>query len=503
MQRIIDIIEKYQMIQSGMRVLAAVSGGADSVCLLLALAAYRKQKEFSLYVIHVEHGLRGEESLVDAQYVKELCEKLTVPFYLESVDADGAAKEQHQSVEEAARELRYEAFHRVARQIGADRIAVAHNENDQAETMLWNLVRGSGLTGLGGIRPVRGKIIRPLLFLGRQEIEQILTEQGVAWRTDRTNFSCDYTRNRIRLQILPMLAQDLNHQAVNHIAEAAKRLQAVQDYLDDQCQAAAVDCVRLTEDEVYLELPGYEKQQQLLQKELLKRCICLLRDGMGLKDVGSVHLEALEKLCIQPCGKRCVLPGGIRAERVDREGISGSAMGEKRPMVRFWQEKQEAQQHGRKLTAKAQNTEAQKDTDRCSAMQKHADEIPLRPGQTQQVGNLRIQSARLDASPSLMDEILQEKKYTKWLSYDTIGCNACFRRRCAGDYLVINDRGGRKKLKDYLIDEKIPQKQRDQLWLLADGSHVLWVIGWRISEAAKINGNTRKILKIQVEEEIK
>ena len=493
MRRIIHTIEAYQMIQPGMKVLAAVSGGADSICLLLALAAYRKQKDFSLYVIHVEHGLRGEESLADAQYVEDLCTQLTVPFYLEPVDAMRAATERHQSVEEAARELRYEAFHRVARQIGADRIAVAHNENDQAETMLWNLVRGSGLTGLGGIRPVRGKIIRPLLFLGRQEIEQILTEQGMVWRTDRTNLSCDYTRNRIRLQILPMIAQDLNHQAVNHIAEAAKRLQAVQDYLDDQCQAAAADCVRLTGDKVYLELSGYKKQHPLLQKELLKRCICLLRDGMGLKDVGSVHLEALEKLCTQPCGKRCVLPDGIRAERVDREEISGSAMGEKRPMVRFWQERPEDKQHSRKPTAKAQNIEAQKDVD----------EIPLRPGQTQQVGNLQIQSVRMDASPLLMDEILQEKKYTKWLSYDTINRNACFRRRRAGDYLVVNEHGGRKKLKDYLIDENIPQKQRDQLWLLADGSHILWVVGWRISEAAKINGNTRKILKIHVEEEIK
>ena len=162
-------------------------------------------------------------------------------------------------------------------------------------------------------------------------------------------------------------------------------------------------------------------------------------------------------------------------------------------MVRFWQERPEDKQHSRKPTAKAQNIEAQKDVD----------EIPLRPGQTQQVGNLQIQSVRMDASPLLMDEILQEKKYTKWLSYDTINRNACFRRRRAGDYLVVNEHGGRKKLKDYLIDEKIPQKQRDQLWLLADGSHILWVVGWRISEAAKINGNTRKILKIHVEEEIK
>ena len=174
MQRIIHTIKAYQMIQPGMRVLAAVSGGADSVCLLVTLAGYRSQMDFSLSVVHVEHGLRGEESLEDAQYVRKLCEALKVPFYLESVDAKRVAKERHLSVEEAARSLRYEAFYKVARKLQADRIAVAHNENDQAETVLWNLTRGSGLMGLGGIRPVRGNIIRPLLFLGRQGIEQIM-----------------------------------------------------------------------------------------------------------------------------------------------------------------------------------------------------------------------------------------------------------------------------------------------------------------------------------------
>ena len=138
MQRIIHTIKAYQMIQPGMRVLAAVSGGADSVCLLVTLAGYRSQMDFSLSVVHVEHGLRGEESLEDAQYVRKLCEALKVPFYLESVDAKRVAKERHLSVEEAARSLRYEAFYKVARKLQADRIAVAHNENDQAETVLWN-----------------------------------------------------------------------------------------------------------------------------------------------------------------------------------------------------------------------------------------------------------------------------------------------------------------------------------------------------------------------------
>lgn len=475
MQRIFHTIEAYEMIRPGMRVLAAVSGGADSVCLLAALAAFREQMDFSLYVIHVEHGLRGEESLEDARYVEELCRSFSVPFFLESVDAAAEARKRHLSVEEAGRALRYEAFDRIAGQVGADRIAVAHNENDQAETVLWNLVRGSGLQGLGGIRPVRGRIIRPLLFLGRPEIEQILQAQGIAWRTDRTNLTCEYTRNRIRRQLLPQLEQELNPQAIGHIASAAQRLQEVQEYLNVQCEAIAKTCVQRADDGIYLELAGYGQQHALLQKELLKHCISLLRDGAGWKDIGSVHLAALERLCCLPCGKSCVLPGGIRAERVERMTADGKA-GQKQPMVRFWLEERRAEKTG---------------TD-----------IPLRPGTEQQVGALRIQSALLDAARVQPDEILQEKKYTKWLSYDTIKSGVCFRRRRAGDYLVVNEQGGRKKLKNYLIDEKIPQKQRDQLWLLADGSHILWVVGWRISEAAKVHKDTEKVLRIHVEEEI-
>lgn len=480
MRRIYEAIQKYHMIEPGMRVLVGVSGGADSVCLLTALAQYREEGAFTLLAVHVEHGIRGAESLADASYVQELCGKLNVECVVRHVDVPAAAKERGLTVEEAGRTVRYEIFEAVAKEYAADRIAVAHNQNDQAETVMWNLVRGSGLKGLCGIRPVRDMVIRPLLFLKRSEIEEILTRLGIAWRTDRTNLETEYTRNRIRLQILPELEQSLNAQAVSHIAQAAGRLQEAEQYLEEQTEIAAGRCIQekvagppdCRFNEIILVLSEYEKEPPLIQKELLKRCLAQLQVGRGLKDVGTVHLESLQTLCRLPCGKMCSLPGQVTAAREDGT-------------VCFW--------CGKKSTGHSSG----EDTAGASAK---PCEIPLTLETAIQFGTFRAEASIVPHTQELEAEIQTEKKYTKWLSYDTINSSLCFRTRRAGDYLVVNKNGGRRKLKDYLIDQKIPRSMRDRLWLLADGPHILWVIGWRISEAAKVKQDTEKILKIQIEE---
>lgn len=479
MERIFETIRKYHMIEAGMRVIAGVSGGADSVCLLLALCRYREQVPFDITVVHVEHGIRGKESLEDAAFVKKLCEERGVPFRMEQVQAEQAARQRKMTVEEAGRALRYEVFERLRSELGANRIAVAHHMGDQAETVLWNLVRGSGVKGLGGIRPVRGAIIRPMLFLERSEIEEILNREGVSWRTDRTNLEPDYTRNRIRLQILPALERELNPGAVRHISEAALRMRKMQEYLDGETDRAAVRCIREDRGEVFLSLPLFRGYPELIRQELLKRCLILCRRGKGLKDVGAVHLDALMALAEMDCGKEYHLPGEIRAVR---EGTA----------LRFHR----------------------KGRERISQDEPFG-EVPFSIPGTLRVGKYLAHGEILENSPELMAAVcrpqsagcgadrknIEEKKYTKCMSYDTIYSNVCFRTRRPGDYLVVNQQGGRKKLKDYMIDEKIPKDQRDHVLLLASGSHILWIVGWRISEAVKVRQETRYILKIQMEEE--
>ncbi len=546
MHSIIETIEQYHMIGSGMHVIAGISGGADSVCLLFALCEYRKMVPFELTAVHVEHGLRGEESLADAAFTQELCARFEVPCRVVHVQAAQLARAEGLSTEEAGRRERYRTFHEIQKECGAQRIAVAHNQNDQAETVLWNLARGSGLRGLCGMSPVRGDIIRPLLFTDRARIEEILREAGLSWRTDRTNLQTEYTRNRIRLSLLPQMERDLNSRAAGHIAEAAGRLRQVQEYLDRETDRAAGSCICEDGASLCIDLPLWRERDPLIRQELLKRAV-----GMcgGLKDFGRVHLQALEALCEMDCGKELCLPGRLRAVREreivrltreagaelpgtagrlagenrnvpageDRDifaGKSGDAsVGENRDTSAGKSGDTSAGENRNVSTGENRDTSVGKSGDTSAGENRNASARENRNTPAQQEiqvpvpGTFRADGRRVRTElylnrPELRDQIITEKKYTKWLSYDTINSNILqFRKRRPGDYLVIDSRGGRKKLKDYLIDLKVPRAQRDRIWLLAAGSHVLWVVGYRISEAAKVTESTKELMKIQMEEE--
>ncbi len=495
---IFDTIRKYHMIEEGMHVIAGVSGGADSVCLLYVLCEYRRQLPFELSVVHVEHGLRGEESLEDAGFTRKLCGRLGVPCRVVHAQVERLARAEGISIEEAGRRERYRIFREVMEECGAQRVAVAHNRDDQAETVLWNLARGSGLRGLGGMSPVRGELIRPLLFTDRERIEQILTEAGLPWRTDRTNLQQEYTRNRIRLSILPQMEQELNGRAAEHIAGAAERLRQVQEYLDRMTAAAAKACVRRDGDSVCVELDALLRQDALIREELLKAAVSMCG---GTRDFGSIHLRALLRLCGLDCGKELRLPGGLRAVRED--GIV-RLIKKNATVSDGVSEPPEAEIQTIPVPGAAGRRTATHVTDISAAAATEA-EISVCPGKAARSGSLCVDGWRLkyeflENSPGLMCQIV-EKKYTKWLSCDTINYNALqLRTRRTGDYLVINAAGGRRKLKDYLIDCKVPRDQRDRVWLLTDGPHVLWAIGCRISEAAKVTEDTETVLKVQLEE---
>ena len=478
MRRVFETIEKYHMIRPGMKILAAVSGGADSVCMLLVLEAYRRQVPFELEAVHVEHGIRGEESRADAAFVERLCSERGICCQVVSCDAPEAAGRLHMSLEEAARTLRYEILRKICREHGCDVIATAHHAMDQAETVLWNLARGTGAAGLAGIRPVSGDLIRPMLEITREEIEAILRDCAVTYRTDRTNADMAYTRNRIRGVLLPWMEQNLNRQTARHICRAAEHVRGLQDFADRMADEAEKNCIRQGRsgagspgtDAMELLLAPFAGLDPYLQGEVLRRCIARCRDGKGLKDIGAVHIQMLRDLVCMPCGKQVHLPG----IRVCRESgklvfskIGAREKAEDRPQAHF----------------------------------------PLfDPGTGQLVPEFSISpwlvkaavKARQDVET---DEIFREKTYTKFLSYDTITCNVCFRTRRPGDFLVVNAQGGRKKLGDYFTDRKVPAAQRDSLWLLADGSRILWIPGYRIGEDVKVTADTRQILVLELEPE--
>lgn len=203
--RILDTIKKNGIIKKGDRVVVGVSGGPDSVCLLHVL--WRLRKDFDLYIVavHINHMLRGSESCRDENYVKSLCSELEIELQSICVDIKKVSKEKNMSLEEAGREERYRHFEIVADSVGASRIAVAHNKNDQAETVLMNIIRGSGLDGLKGMDYIRGRIIRPLLDIERNEIEAYCRENSLNPITDSSNLEDIYSRNKIRLNVIPYI----------------------------------------------------------------------------------------------------------------------------------------------------------------------------------------------------------------------------------------------------------------------------------------------------------
>lgn len=458
-QKVTETIEKYQMILQGDHVITGVSGGADSLCLLAVLRAYRRQCPFQITVIHVEHGLRGQASLEDAAFVEQLCAGWEIPCMVRQVNIRQEAAGTGETLEEAGRRLRYAIFEECRRELGGTRIAVAHNQNDQAETVLLNLARGSGVRGLGGILPVRGRIIRPLLFVSRKEIEGWIEEQGLSYRTDETNLEMEYTRNKIRLEILPKLEQEINKGTVKHMAAAAVHLQKAESYLQRQAEKRYAVCVEQAEGAAVIRLSPFLAEEELLQEYILRLTVEKLLKGRGLKDYSEKHFEAMKKLAEMPCGRQMDFPGGIRGIR-KRDELC--------------------------LTAAVKKT-GQKEIQRLT-----------RSGIYEITGR-RFQVEFLEKPENML--CFPEKKYTKWLAYDTIKHDVCLRTRRTGDYLIINQAGGKKKLKDYMIDQKIPREERDHILLLAEGSHILWVVGWRISEAAKVTDQKNNIIKIQMMED--
>ncbi len=502
-------MSRFSMVPEDGRILAAVSGGADSVCLFLAL----RELGYDVSVVHVEHGIRGEESLEDCEYVRELCREYQAELRVIFVDAPKASREGAMSLEEAARQERYRALWQAAGEMGIRCIATAHHRMDQAETVLWNLIRGSSVGGLGGIRPVRREdgmtLIRPLIGCGRDEIEEYLRQRGVLWRTDRTNNDLQITRNAIRMKVLPSL-ESLNPGAVRHIVSAADDLRDVEAYLEEKTEetfrkvileigplrnvpgsdggtiseeavsagaiseeiasgkavsagaisegTASGEAVFLTADrDVLAACP------RVIRLRVLRRMIGLCCGG--LKDITRRHVEALDKLCCGNCGLRASLPGN--AEAVSEAGIL-------------------------RLTSMGGETAIQGSFSDGFSGDMTGEAVLTENGvYTAETGGSKI-TLQVEFITWGGGEV-PKNKFTKYLAYDTITPNVTLRTRRPGDYLVVNSQGGRRKLKDYLIDEKVPRGRRDDIWLIAQGSHILWVIGMRISEDAKVQKGSEAI----------
>ena len=423
---------EYDMLPPGGAVLCAVSGGADSMCLLHLLLELSWEGGFRVCAAHYHHGMRGEAADADAAFVSQWCADRGVPCVVERGDVYAEAERRGLGVEETGRRLRYEFLRRAAAELGCGRVATAHNADDNLETLLLHLARGTGLHGLAGIPPRRGEIVRPLLTTSRAEITAYLEEHNVPHVEDATNADEYYARNRIRRQVVPVLRQ-LNPRLTESAAETMGYLRADDDFLNAQA-AAACQNARWAEDDLVIEARYIAQLPAAIAPRAVRRLLEMMGDGDT--NCSAAHLKAVVSLARgEDPSAVAYLPGGRLAQRVYQELL---------------------------LTTQA-------------------DPLPPFPaeplcldGETEAAGTPWRASCRRVTCP----EAGEEQQGAFYLARDSIQGPLLLRPRQTGDEIALPRRGGTKSLKKLFIDEKIPRRERERIPVLADDRGVAAVAGF-------------------------
>lgn len=452
------VIKDNELIKEGERVVVGVSGGADSVCLLLVLKEIMPLE--CITAVHINHGIRGDEAARDEDFVLQLCKRQGIRLEIRRLDVPLFARDNKISEEEAGRVLRYRVFEEIRLLYKADKIAVAHNLNDVAETFLMNLSRGSGITGLTGIKLRSGVLIRPLIKTSRAEIEEIAACFGESFITDSTNNSLIYTRNRIRKRVIPEL-EEVNERAVSHINDACERLEKIEGYIIKEAAKAYKSYVTKGKD-IFISNEILTLDEVIIEEVLHKA----LSEAAGrARDIGGVHISYLLELFSKQVGREIDLPYQVRAFR-EYKGIrlKGSA------------NKSESGESIQVLPELLLHTE---DVEGISTVASEEDNIRL----TFEDGSVKN---------------LSQNSCIRWFDYDKIAENVMVRFKEEGDFLVISPEGDKKKLKKYFVDSKIPSDKRGGIPLVVSGNDVLWIIGYRTGEGTRITKSTKKLLKMEI-----
>lgn len=432
--------ERNQLFREGEGVVVGLSGGADSVFLLWLLVRFRERWKLRLQAVHINHGIRGDEAFRDEEYAVSFAESLGVPCRAERADIPFLAKVWKMTEEEAGRSFRYQCFEKIREELRFDKIAVAHHRDDQAETILFQLLRGSGLRGLGGMRPQRGRIVRPLLETGRLEIERVLKEKGIPFCTDATNGQDMYARNLIRNRVMPYLREKIQPMAAEHIAGTGAQLQEVMEYIDWQRDRTYDEIVQrdasgiIVDAGIFLDIPS------VIGRELILKMIQELSGKR--QDITSAHVEAVASIFQGETGKRYMLPYGLVAEK-SYDKLKLYQAGEDREPENIYFTP-EIISLGREYN------------------------IPSSQGQCCYIVFNK-------KSVKKLEELNLKKHCTKCFDYAKMDSMPMFRYPEEGDFLWLDCAGRVKKLSRLFIDEKIAREERGKMVVLAEGHHILWI----------------------------
>ena len=460
-QRTHRFILQHRMILPEETVLVGVSGGPDSLTLLYVLNALRGELDCSLHVAHLNHRLRPN-SAEDAAFVRTHAEQLNLPISIGEIDVPQLTRQQQISIETAARQARYQFYEDIAEQIGATKIALGHHRGDQAESVLMNLFRGAGATGLKGMLPVRdGKFIRPLLDFSRREIEAFIERHGLHPLQDATNLETNVLRNRIRLELIPLLERSYNPNLQNGLVQTAQLLRTESDYLETVAGEAFEAC-RVKDsspDAVVFDRLQFCKHHLAVQRRILRLAIRELSDGVG--ESSFSHIESILKLIKGQAPNTALnLPNDLQFRRAYN------------------------QLHFQKSTP--------------SPADDFAYELTV-PGCTE----LPPLNARMVASiETRRRSEFPDGKFAAVFDYDRIQSPLTLRNRRAGDRFHPFGMQGNKKVKDFLIDTKVPRQERARLPMLVSQDEILWLVGHRTSERFKVKRETKRFLYLTYVESI-
>ncbi|MDD4875728.1 MAG: tRNA lysidine(34) synthetase TilS [Dehalococcoidales bacterium] len=461
-QRVLRFIRNNQLLLIQEYLLVAVSGGPDSVCLLHILFKLQKELRLKLYVAHLDHQLRDADSKADAQYVADLAHQLGIPCKLEQRDVKAYQAQHHLSLEEAAREVRYTFLEQTAKSIGANQVAVGHTTNDHTETILLHLIRGTGTRGLQGLKPSGqwpyGKskltIIRPLLSVSRQETADYCNNNQLIPRIDISNLSLSPLRNKIRHQLLPLLGS-YNPKITEALQRTARITSNDLAFITKETERVENKISYKTGNTITLDKEKFLKLPYVIKGYLLRK---IIENSLGtLKDIESRHIEEIINALTKPAGKRISLPSGLVFSIEYDRYLLGPDPAALSPFPIIDNE--------------------------------YLLKIP---------GDTLIPGWCITAS-IINHQRIQEKNenFTAYLDSNITGEKLLIRPRQSGDRFQPLGMSRTKKLGEFMIDAKIPSAWRQRIPIVCSSEQIIWVVGWRIDERAKVTDTTERIIQLE------
>lgn len=452
-KKVRETINKYHMLAQGDHVLVGLSGGPDSVCLLTIL--HKLKPEFGIHIsaAYIDHGLRPDEIPYEIELCRDICSSMDIPFTTRPIDVKSYMKEKKMNKQEAARELRYNALYEIAVEKTANKIALGHNADDQAETIIMRLFRGTGPSGLSGMPPVRKHIIRPLIEIERHEIEDFLETEGIGFVIDSSNLKKEYLRNKIRHLIIPE-ARKINMDVVKTLSRTADIFRDEERYFEILVTKTLMKLItRKADNVIELFLSPLEAMDTVILRRVLRRAI---DETKGLHGIGFIHIEEIMSLIKSgKSGDRIYLPNDIRVIK----GYSTIIITSEKPA-------------------------------------KLGDYVINSPCET----IVKESSMVIRSTIMSVDEVKDygDAQKIAVIDADKVHFPMTIRGRLQGDFFYPLGFGKKKKLQDYFVDEKIPRDERDVVPLLICDNNIVWVIGYRLDERYRVDKDTKRVLKFEI-----